>query len=184
MHLMIDLETLGTETRSVILSAGYCVFDPALYDPKDPKAILNSGHVFLDVEAQLYLRRTVSWNTIEWWMGQSEEARSQFFDELRRYDPSELFVILEALFGQYSFEGVWAHGSTFDITMLQTLAEDLDVKVPWDFRIIRDTRTLFATADAGTPHKPTVKHNAMEDAIAQALNVCHCFYHWGMINER
>ena len=183
MHLMIDLETLGTETRSVILSAGYCVFDPALYDPKEHEVILDSGHVFLDVGAQLDLRRTISWSTIQWWMLQSEEARKQFAGVDRRH-PDQVFTVLGALFCQYDFEGVWAHGSTFDITMLQTLAEDLGAKVPWDFRIIRDTRTLYNYADSGTPHKPTVKHNAMEDAIAQALNVCHCFYHWGMINER
>ncbi len=61
-HAMIDIETLGTEPGSVVLSVGAVKFDP--FNNIEPN---NGKHWMLDVDAQTNVGRLVDESTLAWW---------------------------------------------------------------------------------------------------------------------
>jgi hypothetical protein len=67
-------------------------------------------------------------------------------------------------------DAFWAHGSLFDIAILEDLYRQIEKPVPWQYWQIRDTRTIF---DLGwDPDMPQAsKHDALQDAIRQAAGV-------------
>jgi hypothetical protein len=120
----------------------------------------------------------VSWATIAWWLTQEADARNgmatamgfHFQVALNRVD--EFAAIVMA--GRFM---PWGNGATFDITLLSEMYRIGNRKVPWQFRDVRDMRTLVAMTP---PEKivwaeKKVAHNAMYDAIAQAETIRSCF---------
>ena len=73
---------------------------------------------------------------------------------------------------------IWAHGSTFDITMLDPAYRKVfgvNYFIPWHWRKVRDTRTLLWLVPGDVRHLKfkraeitAVKHNALDDAVSQA----------------
>lgn len=170
MHLMIDLETLGTDTNCVVTQLGYCLFEMQTGN------VVFSDEIHLDPQEQLDLGRTVSWDTICWWNKQNSEAKENMFGEggkrislISAINSFEYNVEHGAAFRE--LEGVWSHGLTFDVAIMSSLYELYGKKEPWKYNIPRDTRTIFALVPDMTMEKPLVPHSAMSDAIAQAHNV-------------
>lgn len=176
MEIMLDLETLGTAPGSVILSIGAAAFD------------IHKGyqgrnfHTHLNVQVQLNLGMTVSGSTIAWWLQQSDEARFALEKAKKAHPPEALATFDTWMSACYSKgEGVWANGAAFDPVLLECLyAKCGRVVLPWHFRDVRDTRTLFALAgrkmgDFGT-HNP-LAHSALHDAIYQAEETAKCVNH-------
>lgn len=173
MHLMIDLETLGTDTNCVVTQIGYCLFDL-----DKPKSILFFDELHLDPQEQINYHRTITWPTLCWWNEQGEAARNNMFGKGKH----PIFKLREALVtfksrveqtaGSWNnIEGVWGHGISFDIMIMQDLFALNGERAPWSFRAPRDTRTLFMLNPDIEMVKADVKHSAMADAIAQALTV-------------
>ena len=142
MHVMLDLETLGTSQDAVIVSIGACMFDPR-----------DSGveHTF---SAHLNLEqpgRTVTDSTIRWWMCQSDKARSAAFSE--RLERASLPFALNAFAQWFCANGgaeVWGNGATFDASILEHAYRTTwsAPSAPWAFYNIRDLRTLRALPEA------------------------------------
>lgn len=167
-HLMVDIETLDTRHTAVVLSVGYCTFNRERVD--EPKQFL------CELTPQMVEGRTVSADTIRWWMGQPDEARKAVFDpDLIRTSRADLIGRLRLLLGDSAIGTVWAHGATFDIPILTSyLGVDL-----FDFRSIRDTRTLAMLAPDVERSAPLIKHHAGYDAEAQAKWVRDMMRHLG-----
>lgn len=161
-HLMIDLETLDTKSTAVILSIGAAVFD-------------NSGlgtrfYEEIEIDDQLRHGRTVSGQTIAWWMAQSVEAR-KVFEGHRKPRLASILAKFSGLFPKETPTFVWGNGATFDNAILRHAYEGIGVKAPWGYREDRCFRTLKAMfPDVGPPEAPKVEHNALDDAVAQALH--------------
>ena len=66
--------------------------------------------------------------------------------------------------------GVWSHGATFDLVIIENIYRQLGKNLPWQYWQLRDTRTLF---DLGfNPDMPQgSKHDALQDAIRQSVGV-------------
>ena len=70
-HLMLDLETMGNESHSVICSIGAVEFDIITGE---------TGRAFYEMvslQSCLDLGLKVTGSTIEWWLGQNEAARKE-----------------------------------------------------------------------------------------------------------
>jgi inhibitor of KinA sporulation pathway (predicted exonuclease) len=65
---------------------------------------------------------------------------------------------------------VWSYGAAFDIPVYDAAVLVLGAQVPWDYRKVRDTRTLFGLTNFNPRDVPFegTKHNALSDAIHQA----------------
>ena len=67
---------------------------------------------------------------------------------------------------------VWSNGATFDIVVAENAFRQVDIKIPWNFWAIRDTRTLYDIAkvklsDGGH----STSHKAVEDCERQVAVV-------------
>lgn len=165
--MMIDLETLSTDSNAVVSAIGAVIFD------MDTKEVVSKYYRVLSFEDQLQLGRKVDESTLAWWFGQSKEA-----SEI--YTTKEKTNTHQALKELYSFMvdnsdvqklRVWGNGPSFDLTILETLMKDFGIKPPYSFRNIRCLRTFkeFVTKDKKV-ERVGIHHNALDDCLYQ-INV-------------
>lgn len=163
-HCMIDLETLGTRPGSVILQIGAVRFKPCA----DPGTEIQDQRKWtLHIENQRRYGFTIDGETIAWWMRQSDDARALFAER----DVCPLKDALEDLSAFATGLGIWSHGASFDIPMLEEAYKRYGLRAPWHHKAVRDTRTLFWLQEPKWPNNQN-KHDALADAMCQALAVC------------
>lgn len=164
-HLMIDLETLGVRPDAAVVEIGACLFDPM------GDGASKTFSVCLDVSRQ---GGSVDAGTIDFWLKQPEASRKHLADasKLPTLEALEAFEAFMQPTG--AITGVWSHGPAFDITILQSLYNRARRPVPWNYRHIRDTRTIMeAVKLLGLPEPqwPSggTTHSGIDDAVNQAV---------------
>ncbi|EES4367930.1 3'-5' exoribonuclease [Escherichia coli] len=171
-HLMIDLETMGTNTNAPIVVIGAVFFDPQTGE---------IGPVFYIVVSLTDAMNTGAvpdGGIIEWWLKQSSEARAAILtDQVKLRDALSRFREFINEYSDEKFVQVWGNGATFDNAILRTSYERLDIPCPWRYHNDRDVRTIVELGktidfDARTviPFEG-VRHNALDDARHQAKYV-------------
>jgi hypothetical protein len=170
-NVMIDIETMGTDPYSGIISIGAVFFDPY------------TGTLGKDFYAKVSLDScqkyglTLDASTVQWWIKQNEEAQKVFHG----YKDS-LPIALDKFNRFLTEDGItrktlmpWGNGASFDITLMECAYKACSVKTPWDYWNVRDVRTIVElTDDLCDFHKTGrsgVHHNAKDDAIFQAQYV-------------
>ena len=172
MDLMIDLETLGTNTKAPIISIGAVWFDP------ESGELGAKYYVTLDVAEQMDSRtRFADASTIKWWMQQDGAAKAVFREDAKptKYALQNFrdWIMSTAGAGAKSKATKkcfpWGNGSCFDIVLLESIFKDYDIECPWLFYNVMDLRTFrrFVTGGAKVENAGTA-HNALDDAVAQA----------------
>ena len=161
--LMIDLETLGVNNSCPVISIGAVFFD-------SNSGLGKSFYKVLNVEEQISSRkRLVDGSTIKWWMGQKDAAQKVFKEgSVSTAQGLQEFVnFIKEHAGDDAKP--WGNGSTFDISILESILEDYGVEIPWKFYNIRDLRTYKEFVYDGIDLSRTgTFHNALDDAIYQA----------------
>jgi nitric oxide reductase large subunit len=147
---MFDIETLGVESTTVILSAGIIYFDPEKDADISYKELVERGlFVKLDAKDQLKrLDRTITKSTLDWWAKQGEYQRSQSFDT----KPDDIKVeegiaaikkyINKYAQGKLNNETMWARGS-LDQMAIDSLTNKCGVEPIINFARWRDMRTAI-----------------------------------------
>lgn len=169
-HIMIDLETMGLTPDGAIVSIGAALFSPHSGD------IRTEFYKRVSLESSVKAGMKIDPATLIWWLGQGDEARRDLI-EFGRFN---LKSVLEAFISFYQdtpVDGVWSHGSNFDIVLMERAFDLCELRCPWTYRQVRDTRTLFALA--GVVHKGNT-HNALQDAIAQVATVHKAYKELGL----
>jgi hypothetical protein len=179
-HVMIDIETIGTEDRAPILSIGAVYFDPRETDNLGQEFYVN-----VDLHEQIDdAYRMPSGKTIKWWFAQSSMARAALFqdevaveealksfNEFLQYDHHEGSTYLP---GPHHAVVGWANGVSFDFNILKSLYQDCYTdKWPLTFRNEACMRALRHSCDTADVVKPNhaagaATHNALDDAKYQA----------------
>lgn len=167
--IMLDIETLGLQPTAVVHQIGYCA------------ANLRSGEYLLE-PTNLYVHApqgtVIDFNTVGWWVRQSDAARAAVFPEhvTRMHTESAYLHLLEAyegLGGRDAGVTVWASPAMFDLPMLThsfgQARPDLREPKPWPYYMERDLMTLYKMLDPEKKLKPTnpIEHDAASDAKAQ-----------------
>lgn len=167
-HIMIDLETIGTRPGSAILTIGAVRFDPATNSLNgcDPLALPTETAFYrrIDRESCARLGLTEDAGTLSW-SRQALEARREAFDAAPRHDITEVMAEFARWCGRDPFP--WSHGASFDVVLCEAVFERLDIRTPWKFWNVRDTRTLYAFTGE-KPIRDRNHHHALCDAAAQA----------------
>lgn len=162
IHVMLDLESLGTEPGSVILSISALSFR---YD--EDKQTLVEG-----TSREVHISATSSGldidpSTVLWWLEQSEKARAimlegqaRGMDEEKALEEfAEWIKDLEDFFGTLY---IYGNSTRFDLGLLNYAYRYYGEKAPWDHTKEIDYRTirkLFPECMVpfeefvGTPHK-------------------------------
>lgn len=176
---MIDIETLGTRPKTAIVSVGVCTFNK--------NKIIKGFHCELDLQQQLWSGRTVTADTLAWFMGQPDGVREVFKQKdaegnpKRKIKADEFFIMFDKFIEASRADvgetnqaiRVWGNGAHFDITILEDYYDQFhhkkDKGIPWKFWGV----WCFRTFNHLTNCKEMVKregthHNALDDAIYQA----------------
>ena len=175
-HLMIDLETLGTDTSAPVASIGAVFFEPSTG---------STGARFyarVDFSSDMQLGAKPSGDTLKWWLKQSGEARAELVsDEAQPIGKalSQLSKFIRE--NQFPIDPkhlrVWGNGATFDNVILRAAYARVGLKAPWPFWGDLDVRTVVEMGRAiGFDPKYSMtfkgeRHNALDDAIHQAAYV-------------
>lgn len=162
--VMIDLETLSSDTDAPVIQIGATAFSFATGEYGETITIL----VCPDLR-----KYPASLSTVAWWMQQDQAAR----DSVARC-AAEGRSPYEALRDLRSFienncvadVEVWAMPPEFDLTILANMARLEGAKLPWKYNKTRDLRTLESLVGCRSADriKATVAHDAGADALAQA----------------
>lgn len=178
-HGMIDLETLGVEPDSVVMTLGAIKFDP--FTDAEPHSPL---YLRGDVEEQSeQYGRSIDDNTLAWWATQPQEIQDEAFgDHDDRVTVQEMLRQLNKWC--VGLDYIWCQGPTFDFVILQDLYKCAEKPAPWNYWQIRDSRTLFAMMPSD-PRKAIQEslHNALADCFYQAKCVQQSYKHFG-VTER
>jgi hypothetical protein len=143
-HVMIDIETLGTNTDTVVTQIAAVSFNPV------EGTILSEFNVHIDIQDSLNEGFTTSASTILWWFAQDEDARLNLIEKNKtglkvRDALLEFKCYFHATFGpDLSNVKVWGNGSTFDINKMKTHFNKFNYPTPWLFWNERDVRTITA----------------------------------------
>ncbi len=165
--VMFDIETLDVLPSAIILSIGACRFDDK-NDPSDKMALL------LDLQEQVNWRRTISVDTLMWWMQQSNEGREWNFNENNRY-PVKTALQAFSVFCQGA-ELFWCHGTNFDPILLEHLFKQAGMELPWKYNTLRDSRSLKELSrEPGTDLGEMIAHKPLDDCLIQAEAVRRVF---------
>lgn len=178
-HVVIDLETMGNGDNAAIVSIGAYRFNPTgplAQRPDMPGAELESFYRVVDLGSSVKAGLSMSPDTIMWWLRQSQEAR----DALLVKDAMPLAPAMAGLglFIRDTAEKpfVWGHGATFDPVIVKNAFRACGMEVPFDFRNVRDTRTLFDVVGENLVLMPQAqKHNALWDAWREAVAIQECY---------
>ena len=173
---MVDLETLGVEPDSAILTLGAIKFDP--FSNSEPHSPL---YLKANLEEQTEVfGRTIDENTLAWWSRQPQDIQDEAFGETTDRVSVE-FMLQQLNKWCVALDYIWCQGPTFDFVILQHLYKQAEKPVPWNYWQIRDSRTLFAMMPQD-PRKSIQEqlHNALADCYYQAKCVQHSYNHFGV----
>lgn len=177
-HLMLDLETMGTRTDASIIQIGAVLFRPDRDESID-QLRKQAIDIPVNLASNIALGRAIRPETIAFWLEQNDEARLKMAknvnsgkdlpDALKTFE----LEVFNKVRGWDNIAGIWGHGATFDVTILQSAYEAIGRKVPWNYRNVRDTRTIFALVpELIKVNAPgLVPHDGVDDAIHQILRL-------------
>jgi hypothetical protein len=164
-HLMVDIETMGNQSYSSIVSIAAVEFNI------ETAATGKEFYRIVSLQSCLDLGLIVNADTIMWWMQQSDEARLEFVKD-------EIVSIQQALteFSKFChvFYQVWANSPRFDLGIIQNAYNKAGIPIPWDFRKERCLRTLsnIKPSIRGNVKKQGISHNALFDCYNQIQYCC------------
>src|SRR5579872_6912418 len=126
-RVMVDIETLSTHKDAAVLSIGVAMFD-------DDQVIDTAGWS-IDMKK---ITGHINPATVQWWMQQSENAKSYSF--CGDLSPDSVATFLQSYL--QTADEVWANDPDFDMIILQNWWERT-ASVPWpvSFRKYRSVRT-------------------------------------------
>jgi hypothetical protein len=160
LDIMIDIETMGHVSNSVIVQVGAIVFNPRTGEHVD-EFLQN-----VSIESCLRSGLRVTEGTITWWLGQDKKVSETLFDP-KPLELSEVLMNLYKMFMTYAPNRFWAHPN-FDPVILENAYLSCGLRVPWTPWIIRCLRTIVDLANPRTKdYSGGMDHNALSDCKKQ-----------------
>ena len=179
---MFDVETLDTESTTIILSAALCYFD-VTKKPSFEQLVEGSVFVKFEVDEQKEMGRTMSKSTMDWWKEQTSVARKKSFTPSNDDIPASLGIeILHRYVEKCDPEHkcqFWARGS-LDQMSIDSLCRQLNMDVIAPYWAWRDVRTAvdclcgsnsgYVDVDyPGFLRHNVVKHDPVHDCALDAM---------------
>lgn len=166
-NIMIDLETLSTNTNAAIISIAAVEFN------KKNGEIGDTFKTYVNADDWCKNGRHVDGETVLWWMEKDKELVGQYG---RKEAPTlhEALKRLRKFYEEHSADGenaavVWGNGSTMDITILQSAYEHFGEKTPWAYWAVNDVRTIVSlnpSIKQGMAFNGS-KHDPQDDCLYQ-----------------
>jgi DNA polymerase III epsilon subunit-like protein len=172
--IMLDIETMGTDSFSSIISIGALEFDIETGDTG------KEFYVNIDLQSCIDSGLTISAGTVMWWLQQNEQARKDLVDRKVVHIKTAL-LMFDAFCDKK--HNVWGNSARFDCGLLQNAYNKVALPIPWNYWNERCVRTLVSL-------KPEIKksyifkgtaHNALHDCYHQ---VGYCSEIWKQLKQK
>lgn len=160
-NVMIDLETMSTDSNAAIVSIGAVFFDE--------KEIGKTFYVNVDLGSSVMGGGVTDQDTIQWWNKQPQKVRNAL-EEMKQPVERALNFFTEFL-GDTKNVKIWGNSSSFDNVILSNAYKRLGKDVPWQFcndRCYRTVKNLFKDVEM---KREGEHHNAKDDAASQAKHL-------------
>ncbi len=161
-NIMLDLETMGTDSDAAIIAIGAVRFDTSVTD---------SFYRVVDLQSSLDVGLTMSADSILWWLKQEDKARQAI--------TVEGVALRSALLDFKKWAGedalIWGNGATFDNVILANAYNKSAIECPWHYSANRCYRTLKSFYPDVAFQHVGVAHNALDDAQSQAVHLLKIF---------
>lgn len=169
VHVMVDLETLGTSAGSPILSIGAVAIKNG--------EIFDEFHRHIDWEDSIKTMGPPMPDTIAWWMEQSDEARKKLCDGRRQAGlMKDVLAAFWLWFRKVEGDLLWGNGAAFDNALLSEAYKKVDqshqLEQPWEFwndRCYRTLKSLYPSVPL--PTREGTHHDALDDARTQGRHL-------------
>lgn len=169
-HIVVDLETFGVRPNSLIISLGAVALD-ADYEP--------IGYFYSPVGYKSFPEGyAVDIATLDWWIHQDAEATAGL--DLNNHAMFDITVVFYSFVHwvqkSVSWQDIcfWGNGSEFDLVILNhALSRAVGTyHIPYHRQMsLRSIWLLWNKLGIEDGIKPRVKHHALYDAEAEALNL-------------
>jgi exodeoxyribonuclease VIII len=162
-EVMVDLETLSTESNACILSIGAARFFPR------GTGIMDHFEVFVDPKSCTAAGLVIDADTVMWWMhGDQDGARKELMACPRLPLRTALLMFMEWLKGD---RPVWGNGAIFDNVILRNAYKAAGLGVPWSYWNDRCYRTMKSQYPDVKMVRKGTHHSAAADAVSQAVHL-------------
>lgn len=164
-HIMLDIETLGTGSNSLVLSIGAVEFTLG-------GTVHRMFSVNLPVLEQI-INPTVEVDmaTIKWWKAQSDEAKKALLSKKTSKTIKEGLLAFVGFIKCFENPLLWGNGCTFDNVILRNLFKSFNLEFPTPFWTDMDVRTIVNVYDYEKVNRLTGKFEGTKhDAIADCLH--------------
>jgi hypothetical protein len=156
-RVMVDIETVGLEPGSALLSIGAVRFgldglDDEFYREITLESCQEAG---LEIDA----------NTLEWWLSQDDAVTSVLTGG---ESLTEVLAQFGSWYQAHDFDEIWANSPSFDCEQLEVAFDAVGLSEPWEFRDERDVRTLRSLRSTAEVEMDGTEHDALDDAKYQA----------------
>lgn len=186
--VMIDLETLSTGPDAHILTFGAIKFrrDATTL----PLEEMDTFYRRISFASNDDIQAHKSSETICWWVKQSAEARREAFASEERVPLADALREFAEWFGDTKSDRtecnstksgrtkcIWSHGSSFDITIITEAFRKCKINPPFEFWMVRDTRTAYDLFNVKLRDFIDTKraHHALYDCYHQIQALRSCF---------
>lgn len=167
----IDLETVGTNVDSQILSIGACTFN-------EKGDIADTFEAVIDIKDNQEVKATLG--TLKFWMEQPPEAVAAIFEAENKLTLYQALTQLSTWIKAKGKVEMWANGTKFDLGMLEEQYRQLKLTPPWAFNSDRCMRTIRKYAGHIEVDYVGIPHKALDDAIWQAKYIAEAHIKLGL----
>lgn len=162
-HAMVDLETLGTGNKAVILSIGACRFDK--------NDIFDSFHVAINPRSSQLYGLEIEADTVLWWLDPDREDARQQWLAMPKVDLPDALIGFAHWMGENPPIGLWGNGSVFDNVKLKSSYDAVGIEYPVHWAADQCYRTVKYRAPDVQLIREGTHHDALDDAICQAKHL-------------
>lgn len=170
--IMLDLECTDSKRTAAIVSIGAVYFDTH-------KQKLGAEFYYeisiKGIQEQLDRGRSLSLDTMVWWLAQSDSARNvwQKNDQVKVKLVTALYEFSKFCALSENPVRIWGNGADYDNVVLRDCYETFNIKTPWQYRHNRCYRTIKALHNKAHTQmeREGTHHNGLDDAKSQALHL-------------
>jgi exodeoxyribonuclease VIII len=163
MHIMLDLETMGTRPDAPIVAIGAVAFNAMGVTDE-------TFYRVVSLHSAVRFGAVIDPSTVMWWLQQGDSARNALTeaqDEAIGLDVAlRDFMQFVCAYGD-SLKGVWGNGAPFDNVLMHESGKRCRVPM-WEFwkdKCYRTTKGMYPDVKM---ERSGTHHNALDDARSQA----------------
>lgn len=157
---MLDIETLGTQPGSAIISIGAVKFND--------REVRDEFYERIDLESCINIGLKMQPQTVIWWLQQNDAARNEICQQGKPI--TEVLANFSKWVDDSNAE-IWGNGATFDNVLLSCAYHAASLARPWKYsgdRCYRTLKNMFPNIEFA---RIGTHHNALDDAKSQAVHL-------------